>query len=101
MIVNLHWIDWSILIGLLIFMAIAAHKTKKYTTSVADFLAANRCAGRYMLGVAAGISGIGAITVVAYCEGYYASGFTFAWWGLLMLVVVKNVIALSGWGLSL
>jgi SSS family solute:Na+ symporter len=49
-----------------------------------------------MLGVADGIAGLGAISIIALFEAYYASGFTFVWWGLL-LIVVKNVTALSGW----
>ena len=44
----MHFIDWAILVGLLALMVWAAYQTKKYTRSVADFLAANRCAGRYI-----------------------------------------------------
>jgi|GEM_PF-5466656 len=47
---NVSWIDWSITLGLLAFIFLAAYNTRKETRSVADFLAANRCAGKYILG---------------------------------------------------
>jgi solute:Na+ symporter, SSS family len=93
---NMTLWDWGIISVLLGLMIFAVLKIRKYNRSVADFLAANRCAGRYMLGVADGIAGLGAISIIALFEAYYASGFTFVWWGLL-LIVVRNVTALSGW----
>ena len=93
---NLHWIDWTIVVSFLIVLVIAAQKTAKYNNSVADFLAANRCAGRYILGVSDAMAGIGAISVIAMFEAYFNAGFTFVWWGILMAVVL-NVISLSGW----
>ncbi len=51
---NLHWIDWLI-VGLFFFVVTAvATYARRYTKSVADFLSANRCAGRYLLTVKAG-----------------------------------------------
>ena len=55
---NMGLIDWSIVVGLLVVMIWAAHRTKKYTRSVADFLAANRCTGRYVLGVSDSMAGV-------------------------------------------
>jgi len=93
---NMHILDWSIVAGLLVFMVWAAWKTQRYSRSVADFLAANRCAGRYVLGVAEGIAGVGAISIVALFEAYYKGGFSFAWWGMLMYVVTI-IVAMTGW----
>ena len=93
---NMHLIDWSVVFFLLVVMTIAAHRTKKYTRSVADFLAANRCAGRYLTGVSDAMAGVGAISVVAMFEGYYMAGFTFIWWALIREMVII-VISLSGW----
>ena len=93
---NMHWVDWSIVGGLLVVLVYAAYGTKKYTRSVADFLAANRCGGRYVLGVAEGIAQYGAITVVMYFEAYYNSGFSFHWWGLLLLLA-QIAVSLTGW----
>ena len=62
---NLHVIDWAIVIVIIGFMTGFAVVSRLYTKSVADFLAANRCAGRYLLTVAEGAAGLGAISIVA------------------------------------
>ena len=89
-------IDWFIIAGLLLVMIYAANKTRKLNQSAADFLAANRCAGRYVLAVSDGMAGLGAITIVAMFEAYYKAGFTFVWWGLIMYII-RIFISLSGW----
>jgi solute:Na+ symporter, SSS family len=94
--VNMHPVDWSILGGLILIITYAAWNTKKHTRSVADFLSANRCAGKYMLGVADGIAGLGAITIVAFFEMYYKAGFTATWWQTMQLPVAI-ILALTGW----
>lgn len=93
---NMHLLDWTILFGLLVLMIAAAHYTKRYTRSVADFLVANRCAGRYILGVSDSMAGIGAITIVAWFEAYYKAGFSLGWW-FLAFSFVTFVVSLSGW----
>jgi len=93
---NLHWIDWIIVIitlGALISFTI---KTSKYNKTVADFLAANRCAGRYLITTAEGAAGVGAITLIAYWEVFYKAGFNVLWWQS-MLIPVGLVMSLSGW----
>ena len=92
----MHWVDWGIVFALLAFIVGAAIYTNRYTRSVADFLAANRSAGRYLLCISSGIAGLGAVSVVAMFEMYYAAGFTATWWGLMM-APVGLLMALSGW----
>ena len=58
---NLHALDFAIIGVLLAIVAGYAIYSQRFTRSVADFLSANRCAGRYLLTVAAGVSGMGAI----------------------------------------
>ncbi len=70
--------------------------TKRFTRSVADFMAANRCAGRYVLAVAYGISSLGAITVIAEFQKYYKAGFTAVWWSFIFFAV-SIIIAVTGW----
>ncbi len=93
---NMHWIDWGIMGALAGTICVVAFGTRKYTQSVADFLSANRCAGKYLLGVADGIAGLGAVTVVAQFEMHYKAGFTGAWWNS-MLLPAGLIIAMSGW----
>ncbi len=89
-------IDWVIVATFVVGFALLAFYLKRYTRSVADFLAANRCAGRYLLTVAEGTAGIGAITIIAQFEQYYHAGFVPAFW-MLMLLPISLVISLSGW----
>lgn len=90
------WIDWTILVVLIGFITAVALSTRKYMQSVADFLSASRCAGKYLLGVADGISGLGAISIIALFEMNYKAGFTASWWKL-MLLPVGVIIASTGW----
>lgn len=94
---NMHAIDWAILAGLLVFVVGSGIYTNRYARSVADFLAANRSAGRYLLCIAIGMAGMGAVSVVAFFEMYYEAGFTAVWWRDLMWMPVMLLIALSGW----
>jgi Na+/proline symporter len=92
----MHFIDWTIVGTLLAIIVGAAIYTKKYTESVSDFLAANRCARRYLLCISNGMAGLGAISIIAYFEMFYKAGFTISWWGLMM-VPITLVMVLSGW----
>lgn len=88
--------DWLIVLALLCLMTYAVISTRKYNRNIADFLAAGRCARKYVLGVAEGLSCVGAITVVAWFEMFYNGGFSVAWWGILTLLV-QVLVAMSGW----
>jgi len=82
MTLTMTWIDWAIVIGSMGFITIIAITTRKYTRSVADFLAANRLGGRYLLTIADGMAGFAAINTVAMFESHFASGFSTIWWNL-------------------
>lgn len=90
---NLHWIDWSILIAVVIgILAIGAY-TKRFVRGVADFMAANRLAGRYLLAISSCFGG--AITLVAGWEMVYTAGLPTSWWAMMSLPV-GLLIVLSG-----
>ena len=93
---NMHWLDWSIIISLIAVLLVVRYRIQKYTQSVADFLSANRCAGKYVVGIADGAAGLGAISIVALFEMYYRAGFTAVWWQN-MLLPVGVIVAVSGW----
>ena len=88
---DMSYIDWLIVMGLVLFVAYAAITTKKYTKSVADFLAANRCAGRYLLGTADGIAAHGAVTIIVIFEVFTQAGFTSHFWTNFSLPIVLFV----------
>jgi len=89
-------LDWAILAGLLAFLIVAARSTQRYAQSVTGFLAAERCAGRYLISVAFNMAQLGVITLVWYFQQNYDVAFTSIWWGLLEGPAMI-VIALSGW----
>ena len=74
-------------IGILLLIAAFA---RRYTRSVADFLAVNRCAGRYLLTVSEWAGAIAIVSFVAQWQTYYETGFGGLWW------IWKAVIDLKG-----
>lgn len=92
-----HWVDWTIIAAFLAVITGMAIYTKRYTRSVAGFLAANRSAGRYLLCICDGIAGLGAITIIMMFEMYYEGGFTVIWWDMFRMVIVPAILSLSGW----
>lgn len=91
----MSWIDWFIVIIPLLIVFFIGYKSNRYVNSVSGFLAAERCAGRYVICVADGVSGLGLITVVATCEQKYVSGLGLDFWGNLAIVIML-FLALSG-----
>lgn len=89
-------VDWLIPLALFTVLLLAAMRTRRYGRSVSGFLAANRCAGRYLVCVAYNMAQVGIITLVWFFQQYYDAGFTSIWWGLIENPVMI-VIALSGW----
>jgi SSS family solute:Na+ symporter len=61
--------------------------------SVADFLAANRLAGRYMLTVSSGFGG--AISLIALWEMVYDAGLPTQWWSMIGMPI-GLIIGISG-----
>ncbi len=90
------WIDWSMVAVFLFLLTAMALYANRYTRSVADFLSANRVAGRYLISVAAGLAGVAAISIIANFQKYYKSGFGGAYWTEAVWIVII-IIALSGW----
>ncbi|MBS1369095.1 MAG: sodium:solute symporter [Lentisphaeria bacterium] len=86
-------LDWGIILLFLgIIIGIACY-SKRFMRSTADFLAANRLAGRYLLTVSSGFSG--AITLVAVWEMTYSTGLPPQWWAK-MSAPVSLIVSLTG-----
>ena len=93
---NLSVLDWAIVAISMVLLTAPVLAAKGLMRGVADFLAAGRTAGRYIVCVSSGLAGLGAITVVANLEMNLLAGFSMAWWGMSMGIVVLVVHA-SGW----
>jgi SSS family solute:Na+ symporter len=98
MTLNMGGLDWFVIIAILGMFFSIAYFASRLSKSVSDFLVAGRCAGRYMLTVAAGTEWIGAIHIVAMFQIYYKTGFTGLWWVMLTSPIMVYV-AISGWGI--
>lgn len=93
---NLSWIDWTIIALAVISLRFVSLSTRTHCKGVADFLSANRTAGRYLLTIAGQMGNMGVISFVALFQVYYGSGFPPIWWGL-MSIPVGVIILLSRW----
>jgi len=80
----LSTIDWMIVACLFVVFAFVAIKTKRYVQGVADFLAANRCAGPYLLTLADGMATVSAIGIIGSFQQTFEAGLGAAWWGGMM-----------------
>jgi solute:Na+ symporter, SSS family len=93
---NLIWIDWLIIILIFGVLIGVLFVSKSLMKSVADFLAAGRTGGRYLVSLSSEAAGLGAITIVGNLEMNYIAGFTMQWWGFTTAIVVM-LITVSGW----
>lgn len=89
-------IDWLLVCVPLCVLLGVAYVTGKYAKSVADFLSGNRMAGRYLLAVAKGEQGVGAVVFVATFEMIAKSGFILTWWGWIG-IPVGLILGIGGW----
>jgi SSS family solute:Na+ symporter len=89
-------IDWVILFGFIALLGLVAIRASRLTRSVADYMVANRCAGRYLLTAASAMSALGAIQVVQEFQRSYEAGFAAMWWNQ-MLIPIGLAVSLSGW----
>lgn len=80
---NLSLLDWLVVAVPMAGMVVFALWVRKYVKGVADFLAAGRAAGRYLICNARGEAAFGAVSAVAMFEMIYKAGFAVNWWGMI------------------
>lgn len=93
---GLTLLDWLIVAAVLGGIVFVGLTTRRYMQSVADFLAAGRSAGRYLITISYGVANIGAISVLAFFEQNYEAGATLMWWEALLQTALL-VAMLTGW----
>jgi len=93
---NLSWVDWAIMAVAVVSLRFVSLSTRTHMKGVADFLAANRCAGRYLLTIASAMGGIGVVSIVAGYEVLSSAGTAASWWGSLA-IPVGIIMVLTGW----
>ena len=70
----MHWLDILILFIPLAAVFFLAFHSRRYVRGVADFLAAGRVAGRYVIAVGDMSAALSIITVISLVESHYQSG---------------------------
>ncbi len=91
----MSWIDWCVFIIPFLGVCYMALKCRKYSRSVADFLAAGRVCGRYVLTVAGQASGLSVVSFVSYAEIHYKTGFLVGFWQSVF-VPLTIILSMSG-----
>ncbi|MBN2643421.1 MAG: hypothetical protein JXR78_17350 [Victivallales bacterium] len=77
-------IDWIIVVVPVSFVLYMGFNARKYVRSVADFLSAGRVCGRYVICASDVANALSIITLVAYVESHYKTGFALSFWMLIM-----------------
>jgi Na+/proline symporter len=78
-------IDWLIvIIPVAGVIGLGFYSSRKYVRSVADFLAAGRLCGRYVISVGDVANSLSIIGLVAFVEVHYKTGFALAFWEMLL-----------------
>lgn len=88
-------VDFLIVILPLLSLLFFAIHSRKYARGIADFMAAGRVAGRYIISVGDLTAGLSVITLVAGVEKAYQMGYGISFWNKI-LVPISVVLALTG-----
>ncbi|MBP5300861.1 MAG: hypothetical protein J6Y80_05605, partial [Victivallales bacterium] len=86
-------LDWLIVLLPVAFVMYMAFHSRSYVRSVADYLAAGRICGRYVISVADVANALSIIVLLTQVEMQYKTGFAMSFW--------NNIIAPLGLVLSL
>ena len=92
----MHWLDWLIFFPFLAFVLWMGWHSRRYVKSVADFLSAGRLCGRYVICAADVATGLSVITLVAYVEVQYKTGFALMFWQNLVPTLIM-ILSLTGY----
>ncbi len=91
----MSFIDWMIVIIPFSFVLYIAWVSRRYVKGVADFLAAGRVCGRYVISVADVANALAVITLIGIVEGNYKTGFAIGFWSSVG-VPLSIVMSLTG-----
>ena len=94
---NMTPMDWIIVVAFTRVLFASSLYTRKYVRSVADFLVANRCAGRYLLCISIGAAELGAVAIVARMQVTYNVGLANTWLYTLMASPIAVLLCATGW----
>ena len=85
---HLSWLDIGIVVLPLIAVFVLTGYMRKFMRSVADYLAANRCAGRYLICTAAAETHGSAVALVVALEVFSKAGFSLGPWNQFQIFII-------------
>ncbi len=91
----MNLIDWAIVLIPLSFVMWIGFYSRRYIHGVADYLAAGRLCGRYVITMGDLANALAIITLVAYVEVHYKTGFALGFWQQI-LVPIGILMSLGG-----
>ena len=80
----MSWIDWVITIVPVGFVLWLGWHVRKYIVGISDYLVAGRVCHRYVVSTAGLASSLGLVTLAAYVEVHYKTGFAMSFWHSLL-----------------
>ncbi|MBR7105232.1 MAG: sodium:panthothenate symporter [Lentisphaeria bacterium] len=89
-------LDWIIVIVPVCVVMYAGWNIRKYITGVADYLVSGRVCRRYVITTGTMAGALGLVTLAAYIEVHYKTGFALGFWSSLTLPI-SVMISLSGY----
>ena len=89
-------VDWLIVVIPVTFVIGIGIYSRKYVRSVADFLSAGRVCGRYVICASDVANALAIVTLVAYVEAHYKTGFAIGFW-MGIIAPIGMIMALSGY----
>ncbi|MDD5727874.1 MAG: hypothetical protein PHV59_04835, partial [Victivallales bacterium] len=91
----MNLIDWLIVLIPVTFVLGMGIYSRKFIRGVADFLSAGRVCGRYVISVGDMANALSIITLVAYVEMQYKTGFALGFWNKL-IEPLSIILGLTG-----
>ena len=89
-------IDWLIVVIPVMFVIWLGYYSRRYVSSVTDFLSAGRVCGRYVICASDVANALSIMTLVAYVEAHYKTGFAISFWAGV-IAPISMIMALSGY----
>ena len=92
----MSWIDWVITIVPICFVLWLGWHVRKYIIGVSDYLVAGRVCHRYVISTSGMANILGLVTLAAYVEVHYKTGFAMSFWHSL-LTPLSVFLGLTGY----
>lgn len=92
----MSWIDWMITIIPTAAVLWLGWHVRRYIVGVSDFLVAGRVCHRYVIATSSMAYAMGLVTLAAYVEVHYKTGFAMGFWNSALLPV-SIILSLTGY----